>query len=84
MPDTLMVPATEFSANFDRYDAEALRADVVKIVRDGAVIGGYLSARELAHYEQLKRREAQILRVGELPADVVVGIEAAEYGASPQ
>ena len=84
MPDTLLISAVEFSANFARYEAEAAGADVVKVVRDGQVIGGYLSARELAHCEQLKRREAEVLRVGELPPDVVAEIEAAEYGSSPQ
>ena len=43
-----------------------------------------LPARELAHYEHLKRREAEMLRAGELPKDVVAEIEAAEYGATPQ
>ena len=84
MPDALLISAVEFSANFARYEAEAAGADVVKVVRDGQVISGYLSARELAHYEQLKRREAEVLRVGELPPDVVAEIEAAEYGSSPQ
>jgi hypothetical protein len=84
MPDTVLMSAAEFSANFAQYESETSDADVVKIVRDGHVIGGYLSARELAHYEQLKRREAEVLRVGELPPDVVAEIEAAEYGSSPQ
>jgi hypothetical protein len=48
------------------------------------VVGGYLSARELPYYEQLKRREAEVLRVGELPPNVVADIEAAEYGSSPR
>ena len=56
---------------------------MVKIVRDGHVVGGYLSARELAHYEHLKRREAEVLRVGELPPDVVADIEAAQDGSRP-
>jgi hypothetical protein len=84
MPDTLLISAVEFSANFARYEAEASGADLVKIVRDGDVVGGYLSARELARYEQLKRREAEVLRVGELPPGVVAEIGSAEYGSSPQ
>jgi hypothetical protein len=83
MPDTLLISAVEFSANFARYETEASGANVVKIVRDGHVVGGYLSARELEHYEYLKRREAEVLRVGVLPPDVVADIEAAEYGSSP-
>jgi hypothetical protein len=43
MPDTVLISAIEFSANF--AEAEASGADVVKIVRDGQVVGGYLSAR---------------------------------------
>lgn len=83
MPDTLTITAAEFSANFARYDPEESGADVVKVVRNGAVVGGYLSARELEHYEALKRREAEVLQVGALPPDVVAEIESAEYGASP-
>ena len=84
MPDTLQIPVAGFSANVARQEAEVAGVDVVKIVRDGQMIGGYLSARELAHYEQLKRREAEVLRVGELPPVVVAEIEAAEYGPSPR
>ena len=84
MVDAMLISATEFSANFARYEAEAAMTDVVKIERDGLVVGGYLSARELAHYEQLKRREAEVLRVGELPPDLIADIESAEYGSSPQ
>ncbi len=84
MPDPLQIPAAEFSANVACYSAETSGVDVVKIARDGQVIDGNLSARELAHYEQLKRREAEVLRVGELPPDVAAEIEAAEYGSSPR
>ena len=84
MPDTMLVSAAEFSANFARYEGDASAPDMVKIVRDGHVVGAYLSARELAHYEQLKRREAEVLVVGELPPDVVSEIAAATYGAGPE
>jgi hypothetical protein len=84
MPDTLLISVAEFAANFARYQAETDGAEVVKIVRDGQVVGGYLSASELAHYERLKRREAEVLRVGDLPPDVVAEIESAEYGSTPR
>src|SRR5256885_11578007 len=41
-------------------------------------IGAYLSASEVAHYEQLKRRETQSLVVGNLSGDVIAAIESAE------
>jgi len=83
MPDAISTSPAEFAANFGRYEADTSGADVVKIIRDGHVVGGCLSARELAHDEHLRRREAEVLTVGELPPDVVAGIEAAEYGAAP-
>jgi hypothetical protein len=78
------VPATEFSRNFARYRDEAIEAKVINVTSHGRVIGAYLSASEAAHYELLKRRERQSLIVGDLPADVVDAIEAAEYGVEPE
>lgn len=84
MPAKRDVSATEFSRNFARYRDEAIEAKVIRVTSHGRVIGAYLSATEAAHYEQLKRRERQSLVVGELPADVVAAIEAAEYGVEPE
>ncbi len=77
-----MVRATEFARNFARYQDEAIEAegDLVVTSHD-RVVGGYLSASELARYEKLKAREREVLVVGELSDEVVALIEAAEYGA---
>ncbi len=48
------------------------------------VVGGYLSASELEHYERLKAREQQVLLVGALSDDIVADIEAAQYGAGAE
>ena len=77
-----VVAASEFARNFGRYQDEAHR-EVVKVTSHGRVVGGYLSAPDLELFERLKRREREVLVVGELPADVVADIEAAEYGAGP-
>ncbi|GIK98270.1 MAG: hypothetical protein BroJett029_24790 [Alphaproteobacteria bacterium] len=84
MAATRQVSATEFSRNFARYRDEALEAKIIHVTSHGRVIGAYLSASEAAHYDVLKRRERQSLVVGELPDDVVVAIEAAEYGVEPK
>lgn len=84
MADTRTVPATEFSRNFARYRDEAIEARVINVTSHGRVIGAYLSASEAAHYEQLKRRERQVLVVGDLPEDVVAAIQSAEYGVEPE
>ena len=83
MTDRYPVCATDFSRNFARYQDEAIEAGVIVVTSHDRVVGGYLSASELAHYERLKAREREILIVGELPDDVVADIAAAEYGAAP-
>lgn len=77
-----LVTASEFVRGFGRYQDEAFQ-EVVRVTSHGRVIGGYLSAPDLDRFERLKRREREVLVVGELPDDVVADIEAAEYGAGP-
>jgi hypothetical protein len=74
------VRATEFSRNFARYQDEAIEAKVIVVTSHDRVVGGYLSASELAHYEKLKAREREVLIVGELNDEVVADIQAAGYG----
>jgi hypothetical protein len=78
-----VVGASEFVRSFGRFQDEAYR-EVVKVTSHGRVIGGYLSAPDLEHFERLKRREREVLIVGELSDDIVADIEAAEYGTGPQ
>jgi hypothetical protein len=78
------VPASEFVRNFGRYQDQAIRSKVIVVTSYNRVVGGYLSAEELEHYERLKAREREVLRVGELDAETVAEISAAEYGAEPQ
>lgn len=81
MPQCITVPASDFSRNFARYQDEAISAKVISVTSHGRVVGGYLSAAELAHYELLKRREREVLVVGDLDDETIAAIEAAEYGA---
>ena len=74
------VRATDFCRNFARYRGEVIEAKVIVVTTDDRVVGGFLSASELAHYEKLKARERQVLLVGALSDDVIADIEAAEYG----
>lgn len=78
------VSASEFVRNFGRYQDEAIRSKVIVVTSYNRVVGGYLSAAELEHYERLKAREREVLRIGELDEDTVAEIAAAEYGAEPQ
>jgi hypothetical protein len=75
-----IVRATEFSRNFARYQDEAIESKLIVVTSHDRVVGGYLSASELAHYERLKAREREVLVVGQLSDDIVAEIKAAEYG----
>ena len=79
MTQATRVRATEFSRNFAHYQDEAIRAKVIVVTSHERVVGGYLSADELARYERLKAREREALVVGELSDDVVAEIQAAEH-----
>lgn len=79
----IVVPATEFTRNFGRYQDRAHAGEVVKVTSHGRIVGGYLSEKALLDYERLKRREREALVVGALPDDVVADIGAAEYDKEP-
>jgi len=80
--DTATVRATDFARNFARYQDEAIRKKVVVVTSHDRVVGGYLSADELTHYQRLKARESEVLVVGALDDQAIADIAAAEYGAS--
>ena len=78
-----VVTASQFARSFGRLQDEAFSGPI-RVTSHGRVIGAYLSAAEFEHFERLKRREAEVLVVGELPDDVVEAIEVAEYGVGPE
>ena len=74
------VRATDFARNFAHYQDEAIRSKVIVVTSHDRIVGGYLSASELAHYEKMKAREREVLVVGALSEDIAAEIEVAEYG----
>ncbi|MBB2695925.1 UNVERIFIED_ORG: hypothetical protein GGI66_000565 [Rhizobium esperanzae] len=84
MATAVRVPATVFSRSFARYQDEAMAGTVIEVTSHGRVIGGYLSASELEHYRSLKRREREVLVVGELDEETISDIENAKYGVAPK
>lgn len=78
-----IISASEFVRSFGRIQDEA-HQEVVRVTSHGRVIGGYLSASDLEHFDRLKRREREVFVVGDLPDDLVADIEAAEYGVGPE
>ncbi|WP_137114066.1 hypothetical protein [Mesorhizobium sp. GR13] len=84
MAQARAVPASDFSRNFGKYQDEAIKAGIINVTSHGRIVGAYLSAAELKHFELLKRRERQVLKIAELDDDTLAAIEAAEYGAEPR
>jgi len=84
MADPMNVSASEFARNFGRYQDQAIRSKVIVVTSYNRVVGGYLSAEELEHYERLKAREREVLKVGELDDETIADIAAAEYAADPR
>lgn len=80
MTDVPNVSATEFARNFAHYQDQAIRSKVIVVTSHRRVVGGYLSADELEHYERLKAREREVLRVSDLDEETIAEIRAAEYG----
>ena len=83
-PRNTAVPASDFARNFAKYQDEAIAKKVINVTSHGRIVGAYLSAAEFAHYELLKRREREILIVGDLDEDTIASIESAEYGVEPK
>ena len=78
------VSASEFVRNFGRYQDQAIREKVIVVTSYNRVVGGYLSAEELEHYERLKAREREVLKVGELDDETIAEVASAGYGAEPR
>lgn len=84
MTQARVVPASDFSRNFGKYQDEAIKAGVISVTSHGRVVGAYLSATELEHFERLKQREREILKIGELDDETLAAIKAAEYDVEPR
>jgi len=72
------VEATRFRRDFGRYQDEAHR-EIVTVTSHGRVVGGFLSADDLEHYQQLKRRERQAFTTADAPDELIEAIRQAEY-----
>ena len=80
MARAMQVSATEFSRGFGKYREEAFSTDVIEVTSHGRVIGGYLSARELEHYQRLKKKEREVIRTADFDEDMLAELEASRYG----
>ncbi len=76
----LRIPASDFSRHFGRIREAVHKAGVIEVTSHNRVVGAYISADELEHFNRLKRREVQVLHVSEIDDELLTEIENAEYG----
>ena len=74
------VSVSDFVENIDRHLNEARAGQPALIESHGKLVGAFISIEQLVEFQRLKRRETEVLKIGELPEDLVQAIEAARYG----
>ncbi|MFS8148529.1 hypothetical protein [Rhizobium sp. BR 249] len=84
MAQTLRVPATEFARKFTTFREQVQTAGVIEITAHNRTIGAFLSAAELEHYQTMKKREREVIRVSEMDDETMALIASAEYGKASE
>ncbi|RUM18041.1 hypothetical protein EFQ99_33585 [Rhizobium vallis] len=80
MAQVLRVPATEFARKFTTFREQVQTAGVIEVTAHNRTIGAFLSAAELEHYQNMKKREREVIRVSEMDDETMALIMGAEYG----
>ncbi|OLP61775.1 hypothetical protein BJF93_18935 [Xaviernesmea oryzae] len=80
MSTALRISASDFSRHFGRIRDAVHKAGVIEVTSHNRVVGAYISADELEHFNRLKRREVQVLHVSEIDDALLTEIENADYG----
>lgn len=80
MGAVLQIPASDFSRHFGKVRETVHKVGVIEVTSHNRVVGAYISAEELEHFNRLKRREVQVLHVSEIDDELLSEIEKAEYG----
>lgn len=80
MTQVLKVSATEFARKFTTFREKVQTEGVIEVTAHDRTIGAFLSAAELRHYQDLKRREREVIRVSEMDDETMALILNAEYG----
>ena len=84
MAQVLRVSATEFARNFTTFREQVQTAGVIEVTAHNRTIGAFLSATELEHYQNMKKREREVIRVSEMDDETMALIMGAEYGKASE
>ncbi|WFR96144.1 hypothetical protein [Rhizobium tumorigenes] len=84
MAEILKVPATEFARKFTTFREQVQSAGVIEVTAHNRTIGGFLSASELKHYHDMKKRERQVIRVSEMDDETMALIMNSVHGKASE
>ena len=84
MVQALKVSATEFARKFTTFREQVQTAGVIEVTAHNRTIGAFLSAAELEHYQDMKKREREVIRASEIDDDTMALIMGAEYGKAAE
>jgi hypothetical protein len=84
MAEPLKVPATEFARKFTTFREQVQSAGVIEVTAHNRTIGGFLSATELQHYHDMKKREREVIRVRDMDDETMALIQNSEYGIASE
>lgn len=84
MSKALKVSATEFARKFTTFREQVQTAGVIEVTAHNRTIGAFLSAAELEHYQDMKKREREVIRASEIDDDTMALIMGAEYGKAAE
>ncbi|NKN35639.1 hypothetical protein HFC70_04640 [Agrobacterium sp. a22-2] len=84
MAQALRVSATEFARKFTTFREQVQSAGVIEVTAHNRTIGGFLSAAELNHYHDMKKREREVIRVSEMDDETMALIMNSEYGKASE
>ena len=84
MAQALKVSATEFARKFTTFREQVQTAGVIEVTAHNRTIGAFLSAAELEHYQDMKKREREVIRANEIDDDTMALIMGAEYGKAAE
>ncbi len=84
MAQALKVPATEFARKFTTFREQVQTEGVIEVTAHNRTIGAFLSAAELEHYKDMKKREREVIKVSEMDDETMALIMGAEYGKASE
>ncbi|MEK1930743.1 MAG: hypothetical protein AAAC47_13370 [Pararhizobium sp.] len=84
MAQALRVSATDFARKFTTFREQVQTAGVIEVTAHNRTIGAFLSATELEHYQDMKKREREVIRVNEMDDETMALIMGAEYGKASE